>query len=86
VIITEGEKKDVGAPTPGELEVSAPRFVPVGLSGVWNWRGIVGKEAGPDGGLRPVKGPIPDLGRVEWEEPPGLSSFFDSDVKRNPDV
>src|SRR5688572_30074282 len=48
VCITEGEKKTLalwelswqGLP---ESAVS-PRFLPVGLSGAWNWRGKVGKE------------------------------------------
>jgi len=85
VIITEGEKKTLALQRLARWKFSAPRFVPVGLSGVWNWRGIVGKEAGPDGGLRPVKGPIPDLGRVEWKSR-RVVILFDSDVKRNPDV
>lgn len=45
--------------------MEGPRFLPLGISGVFNWRGIVGKATVPDGQRLNVKGPIPDL--EEWE-------------------
>ena len=68
VIITEGEFKTLAlsrlAHWPG---AERPRFLPVGVSGVYNWRGTVGKTTGPDGSRFDVKGPIPDLERIAWK-------------------
>jgi hypothetical protein len=44
-----------------------PRFLPIGVSGVYNWRGTIGKTAGPDGSRQDVKGPIPDLEWIVWQ-------------------
>jgi hypothetical protein len=61
VVITEGEFKTLALwrlanhNSPGR-----PRFLPIGLSGVYNWRGTVGKSVGPDGSRVDVKGVIPD--------------------------
>src|SRR5262249_57802513 len=68
VVITEGEFKTLalwraanhGAP-------SRPRFLPLGLSGVYNWRGTIGKTVGPDGSRLDVKGAIPDLDWIAWD-------------------
>jgi hypothetical protein len=68
VVVTEGEFKTLalwrlanhGSPR-------EPRFLPLGLSGVYNWRGTVGKAVGPDGGRADVKGVIPDLDWVAWQ-------------------
>ena len=69
IVITEGEFKTLalwraahhGSP-------SRPRFLPLGVSGVYNWRGTVGKTVGPDGSRLDVKGAIPDLDWVVWTE------------------
>ena len=47
---------------------SRPRFLPLGVSGVCNWRGPIGKTVGPDGSRLDVKGAIPDLDWVAWED------------------
>jgi hypothetical protein len=68
ILITEGEFKTLalwrlahhGSP-------KQPRFLPLGLSGVYNWRGTIGKTVGPDGSRLEVKGAIPDLGWIAWE-------------------
>src|SRR5258708_29354267 len=68
-MITEGEFKTLalwrlanhGSP-------SLPRFLPLGVSGVYNWRGTIGKTVGPDGSRMDVKGAIPDLDWVVWAE------------------
>jgi hypothetical protein len=44
-----------------------PRFLPLGVSSVYNWRGTIGKTVGPGGGRLGVKGAIPDLDWVAWE-------------------
>ena len=67
IVMTEGEFKTLalwrlanhGSP-------SCPRFLPLGLSGVYNWRGTIGKTVGPNGDRMDVKGAIPDLDRITW--------------------
>jgi predicted P-loop ATPase len=67
IVITEGEFKTLALwraaqhGTPGRR-----RFLPVGVSGIYNWRGTVGKTVGPDGGRIDVKGAIPDLDWITW--------------------
>lgn len=85
IVIVEGEKKALSLRTLASWNTSEPRFLPVGLGGVWNWRGTIGKEPGPNGDLRPVKGPISDLDRILWSKR-RVVILFDSDVKRNLNV
>ena len=67
IMLTEGEFKTLalwrlanhGTP-------NRPQFLPVGLSGVYNWRGTIGKTVGPDGSRLDVKGAIPDLDWLVW--------------------
>jgi hypothetical protein len=69
VVVTEGEFKALalwrlanhGSPV-------RPRFLPLGLAGVYNWRGTIGKTVGPDGSRLDVKGAIPDLDWVAWQD------------------
>jgi hypothetical protein len=84
-VIVEGEKKALSLRNLANWETPELRFLPVGLSGVWNWRGTIGKEPGPEGDFRPVKGPISDLDRIIWNRR-RVVIIFDSDVKRNPYV
>jgi hypothetical protein len=66
-VVTEGEFKTLahrclanhGSPT-------QPRFLPLGVTGVCNWRGTIGKTFGPDGSRLDVKGTIPDLDWLVW--------------------
>src|SRR5258708_9932686 len=68
-MITEGEFKTLalwrlanhGSP-------SLPRFLPLGVSGVYNWRRNIGKSVGPDGSRLDVKGAIPDLDWIAWQD------------------
>ena len=68
IVITESELKTLalwrlanhGSP-------SRLRFLPLGVSGVYNWRGTIGKAVGPDGNRLDVKGAIPDLDWVVWQ-------------------
>ncbi|MGH9436855.1 MAG: VapE domain-containing protein [Terriglobia bacterium] len=69
LMITEGEFKTLALSRLANWnKIEHPRFVPVGVSGVYNWRGTVGKTAGPDGERLDVKGPIPDLDRIAWKD------------------
>jgi hypothetical protein len=50
LIITEGEFKTLALwRFAGWNAQSDRRFLPVGISGVFNWRGTIGKSTGPDG-------------------------------------
>ncbi len=76
--ITEGEKKTL-ALSRYYAERSEKRMV-IGLSGVWNWRGTVGKQADAKGQRRDVKGVIPDVERGNWQNARRLlATYLDSD-------
>jgi hypothetical protein len=80
VVITEGEFKALALrrlATHGSPP--QPRFLPLGLSGVYNWRGTVGKTVGPDGSRLDVKGTIPDLDWVAWQGRKVVIAY-DSDI------
>ena len=67
ILITEGEFKTIALWRLAHYGTSTPpRFVPLGVSGVYNWRGTLGKTVGPDGNRLDVKGAIPDLDWVTW--------------------
>lgn len=85
LMMCEGAKKALALWRLAAAETAYPRFLPVAISGVWNWRGTVGREAGPDGTRRAVKGPIPDLARIPWQERTAYV-LFDSDKHRNESV
>ena len=89
IVITEGEKKTLALNRLAWHELSeaseTPRFLAIGLSGVWNWKGVVGKETGANGARRDVKGPIPDLGLLDWSSRE-VSILFDANVKTNDSV
>ena len=68
LIITEGEFKTLALWRLATFGVqNNPRFLPVGISGVFNWRGTVGKATAPDGQRLNVKGPILDLDWITWK-------------------
>ncbi len=85
VAITEGVKKAISLHRLswyGINDGATPRFLPVGLAGVWNWRGVIGKTPGPDGSRRDVKGVIADFDRILWA---GRKVYvvYDSNVNTN---
>ena len=85
IIITEGAFKVLALWRMATSDQETPRYLPLGLTGVWSWRGTVGKQAGADGSRQAVKGPIPDLARITWQ---GRRAYilFDSDAARNKSV
>ena len=85
VIITEGEFKTLALWRLANHESAVPRFLPIGLGGVWNWRGTVGKTTGPNGDRRDVKGVIPDLDLLIWEGRRVIIAF-DADAEKNEQV
>jgi predicted P-loop ATPase len=67
IVITEGEFKTLALwRLANHGSRAQPRFLPVGVSGVYNWRGTIGKAVGPDGSRLDVKGAIPDLDWIVW--------------------
>jgi hypothetical protein len=62
-----------------------PKFLAIGLSGVWNFRGTVGKTTNASGGRQDVKGLIPDFDLMEWKKRK-VFILFDADVKENEKV
>lgn len=61
-----------------------PAFLPIGLSGVWNWRKHERRPAA-EGGTEQVSVPIPDLGRLEWTGRL-VTIVFDANVSKNQSV
>src|SRR6185369_4682397 len=49
IAITEGEKKALALSRLARHETDRPRFIPVAIAGVWNWRGVIGKGTTPQG-------------------------------------
>jgi uncharacterized protein DUF3854 len=89
ILLVEGEKKALAAWRLGwhGLGESAerPRFLPIGLRGVYGFRGKTGKETAPDGSTVEVRGAIADFARVNWRGRTVIICF-DQNVKRNPQV
>jgi hypothetical protein len=85
VVITEGEKKTLALYRLAEHESAALRFLPVGLGGVWNWRGTIGKTNDEKGARRDVKGVIPDFDLITWEKRT-VFIIFDANVATNESV
>ncbi len=68
VVITEGEFKTLALwRLAHHNPPNGPRFLALGVSGVYNWRGTVGKTVGPDGSRLDVKGTISDLDWLVWQ-------------------
>jgi hypothetical protein len=89
VIVTEGPKKCLALSHLAWEGVSdaadKPRWLSIGLKGVWSWRGKVGKQDAPDGERQDIKGPIPDLNRINWTKRQ-VVILFDANVHSNESV
>jgi hypothetical protein len=85
IILVEGEKKALALLRLAWHDSESPRFVPIAIPGVWNWRGTVGKTNGPNGERVDVKGPIPDLNLIECGGRK-VEILFDSNVHSNDNV
>jgi predicted P-loop ATPase len=69
IVITEGEFKALALfRLANHRSPNGPRFLPAGVSGVYNWRGTIGKTVGADGSRLDVKGAIPDLDWITWQD------------------
>lgn len=88
IVITEGEKKGLALYRLASENLTLPdwHFLPIALSGVWNFRSSnVGKITGPNGERVNVKGIIPDFGLVTLKGR-DVIILFDANVHTNPDV
>lgn len=85
IIICEGVKKALALWRLATEGRDYPQFLPIAVSGVWNWRGTISKEANSTGARTAVKGPIPDLDRITWQ---GRTVYvcFDSDRLHNSSI
>ncbi|HEX8637749.1 MAG TPA: DUF927 domain-containing protein, partial [Pyrinomonadaceae bacterium] len=72
IVITEGEKKVLALHRASWHDLSdaadSPRFLPIGLTGVWNFRGVIGKTSNASGNRINVKGTISDFGLLAWAD------------------
>jgi len=89
LVFSEGEKKALAlhrAAWHGLTDAaSAPKFLAIGLGGVWNFRGIVEKTTGAGGGRRDIKGLIPDFHLLEWKNRKVII-LYDANVLTNESV
>jgi hypothetical protein len=89
VCITEGEKKTLALWQMAWYGLSdsvpLPRFLPIGLAGVWNWRGKTGKIEGDTGKRQDVKGVVPDFDLIMWKGRV-VYIIFDANVHTNESV
>ena len=85
IVLVEGHKKQMAAWRLSRLDNSPLRFLSCGVTGVWNFRGTIGRVVGPDGGRVTIKGVIPDLDRVLWTER-NVFIIYDSDAESNPSI
>jgi len=85
VVLVEGLKKTMAAWRLARWESEASRFLACGLTGVWNFRGTIGKTTDATGTRVSIKGIIADFDRVHWD---GRDVFvlYDSDSASNPSV
>jgi predicted P-loop ATPase len=84
VMITEGEFKTLALwrlATPAGV----PSFLPIGLGGVWSFRGTIGKVPGPNGERLDEKGVIADFQRIAWLDRKVIIAF-DADAKEKEQV
>jgi hypothetical protein len=84
-VITEGEKKALALARLAEYESDEKRFITVGISGVWNWKGKTGREPLPNGEYVDVSGPIPDLDFISFARRK-VVIVFDADATANESV
>jgi len=82
IVIVEGEKKALAGHRLANFDSNSARFLSIGVSGVWNWRGTVGKASAPNGKRVSVKGPIADLDLITWTGR-RVYILFDSNVHSN---
>lgn len=82
-VFVEGEKKALALQR--FFDECGAQVLVIGLPGVWNWRGTVGKTTNGNNARVAVKGVIADFGLIEWKKRE-VEIVFDADAKTNPQV
>jgi hypothetical protein len=90
ILLTEGEKKTLALYELAwhhRADSAMPEWLPLGISGVQNWKGTIGKVEGPDypGQRLDEKGVVADFDRIEWKGR-RVVLVFDSNVHTNEQV
>jgi len=85
IVMTEGEFKAIALARLAWHNTTEPRFLPFGISGVWNWKGTVGKATNARGARVDEKGVIPDFDRILWNGRRVVIAF-DADAAVNSSV
>jgi predicted P-loop ATPase len=88
VVITEGEKKCLAlwrAAQESGNGAGQPAFLPIAVSGVWNWRGTVGIATNSKGERIPEKGVLPDFSRIAWRGRK-VTVVFDANIASNDSI
>jgi hypothetical protein len=84
-VFVEGEKKCLASSRLAIHETKTPCFLPIGLPGVWGWRGSVGKARDAKGARRDVKGAVTDFDLFTWQGRTGYI-LFDTNVRTDDSV
>jgi hypothetical protein len=66
VAIVEGEFKALALWRLARHQSEVPRFLPVGIGSVWNWRGTIGKTTDSNGARVSERGALNDLALITW--------------------
>lgn len=89
IVFTEGEKKELALHRVAWHNLSEaaekPRFLALGLSGVWNFSGTIGKTVNANGTRQNEKGLITDFHLIEWKGRK-VTILFDANVSTNKNV
>ena len=83
VIVVESEKACLAMTEAGKR--LGRDWLVIGTSGVWGWKGKIGKLETPDGRGTDERGPLPDLDLVSWEGREAII-LFDANTATNPKV
>lgn len=82
IIICEGEFKALAAQRLAYYLTTAPRMVPIGLAGAWNFQGKIGTVSDSSGERVDEKGILPDFHLFQWIGRKCILAY-DRDVKVN---
>lgn len=85
IVLVEGLKKLLATHRLARHDSEHPRFLACAISGVWNWKGTIGKTVDPSGARVDLKGIIPDIERINWAAQQVFIAH-DSDALTNPSV
>jgi hypothetical protein len=89
LVIAEGEFKTLALSRLAQHNLGdaaeRPRFLALGIGGVWNWRGKTGISVDQTGTRVPDKGAIADLGLVKYKARDTII-LFDADLESNQEV